>query len=122
MVEAELGKADGAESKEAIGAVKRLLVVDVPQWVGVSASTLSVGVLATSGSSDVAELGLAGAWLVHEEVLRLAEVALDLFTLRIIVPNRPPRPINIFRPRLNIVLRLHYVIPTPANQDFIRYA
>ena len=100
----------------------RLLVVDVPQWVGVPASALSVGVLATTGSSDVAELGLAGTWLVHEEVLGLAEVALDLFPLRIIVPNRPPRPINIFRPRLNIVLRLHYIISTPANQDFIRYA
>lgn len=99
----------------------RLLVVDVAERVGVPASAVSVRVLAASGSSDVTELSLAGAGdLVHEEVLGLAEVGLDLLALRVVVGDRPPRLIDVLSPRvLNIVVRLDYVVAASADQDLV---
>ena len=96
-----------------------LLVVDVPQRVGVATSSIPVS-SPSSSSHHLSQLSLTGAWLVHEQVLRLTEVG-HLLPLSIVIADSPPALVDVLS-LLNVVVGLNYVVTASAYQNLLRNA
>ena len=96
-----------------------LLVVDVPKRIGVSTATIPVS-SPSSCPHYLPQLSLTRAWLIHEQVLRLAEVV-DLLPLSIVVADSPPTLVDILS-LLDIVVGLNYIVTASAYQNLLRNA